>query len=181
MALKATICKAQIQLSDMDRHYYETLNLTIAQHPSETNQRMMVRLMAFLLNAHEHLQFTKGLSSDEEPELWQINLTDEIEVWIDLGLPEERRIRKACSRSKEVIIYAYGGTAVAQWWQRTQSKVSRFDHLKVYNMPQDTVEALVQLVSRNMSFQCTIQDGEVWLTDDESSESVTFAPELIKG
>ena len=179
MALKATICKAQIQLSDMDRHYYEPLNLTIAQHPSETNVRMMVRLIAFILNAHEQLQFTKGLCADDEPEIWQKNLSDEIDVWIDLGLPEERRIRKACSRAKQVIIYTYGGTAVDQWWQRTKNKVNRFDHLTVINMPQEQVEALAQMAQRNMAFQCSVQDGEIWLSDEQTS--VTLAPEGLMG
>ncbi|MFT5162540.1 MAG: hypothetical protein ACI9FJ_001116 [Alteromonadaceae bacterium] len=179
MALKATICKAQIQLSDMDRHVYETLTLTIAQHPSETNERMMVRLIAYLLNTHEHLQFTKGLSADDEPEIWQKNLSDEIDVWIDLGLPEEKRLRKACSRAKKVIIYTYGGTAVKLWWQRTENKVSRFKHLTVINMPQEQVDELTKMAGRSMEFQCTIQDGETWLSNDDAS--VTVIPDIMMG
>lgn len=105
MALKATIFKAEISISDMDRHYYQEHPLTIAQHPSETNERMMVRLLAFALNADERLEFTKGLSADDEPELWNKNYSDEIELWIELGQPDEKRIRKACGRSRQVIIY----------------------------------------------------------------------------
>jgi uncharacterized protein YaeQ len=179
MALKATIIKVQIQLSDMDRHYYDTLNLTIARHPSETNERMMVRLVAFMLNAHEQLQFTKGLCADDEPEIWQINLTDEIDRWIDLGLPEERRIRKACSRAKEVLIYAYGGNVVDLWWQKISSKLSRFAHLQVFNMPQPQVVELAQMVQRSMELQCTIEDGEVWISDD--ALSVTLTPLRLMG
>lgn len=179
MALKATIIKVQVQLSDMDRHYYDSLNLTIARHPSETNERMMVRLVAFLLNAHEQLQFTKGLCADDEPELWQINLVDEIDLWIDLGLPEERRIRKSCSRAKQVIIYAYGGNVVTLWWQKLQGKLDRFKHLQVVNMPLQQVEELTKLVQRTMSLQCTIEDGELWLTDGELS--VTVQPERLSG
>ena len=131
MALKATIVKVQVQLNDLDRHHYDTLNLTIAQHPSETNERLMVRILAYLLNVEEHLQFTKGLCADDEPEIWQVNLADEIENWIDLGLPEERRVRKACNRSKKVMIYAYGSGDADMWWQRSENKLSRFDNLTI--------------------------------------------------
>jgi uncharacterized protein YaeQ len=177
MALKATIYKAQVQLTDLDRHYYEPLNLTIAQHPSETDERMMVRLLAFILNAHEQLQFTKGLSADDEPEIWQINLTDEVDLWIDLGLPDEKRIRKACSRAKAVKVYSYGAGGADIWWQKTKSKVTRFKHLSVTYLPQESVIAMAQMVKRTMEFQCTIEDGEVWLTDGEAS--VTIVPELL--
>lgn len=108
MALKSTIFKAQVQLSDMDRHLYESLSLTIARHPSENDERMMCRLLAYLFNYHEQLSFTKGLCVDDEPELWQRSLSDEIELWIDFGLPEEKRIRKACAKSQKVKIFAYG-------------------------------------------------------------------------
>ena len=111
MALKATIFKAELQIADMDRGYYQDHNLTIAQHPSENDLRMMIRLMTFILHAHEDLTFTKGLSTDDEPDVWQKSLSDEIEVWIDLGQPDEKRIRKACGRSKEVFIYTYSGHA----------------------------------------------------------------------
>jgi len=99
MALKSTIYKADCQIADFDRDYYQPHNLIIALHPSETEERMMARLLAFVLNAHEHLQFTKGLSSEDEPDLWQKSLTDNVELWIDVGMPDEKRIRKACRQN----------------------------------------------------------------------------------
>src|SRR6478609_7781043 len=107
MALNATIIKAELHVADMDRHYYQQHNLTLAQHPSETDERLMVRLLVFALYASEFLTFTKGLSSEDEPDLWQKSLTGDIELWIELGLPSDKRIRKACGRAQQVIIYSY--------------------------------------------------------------------------
>ncbi len=104
MAISSTINKVSLNIADMDKHYYQSHELTVAQHPSETNFRFMIRLIAFMVNANEQLRFTKGLSTDDEPELWGKSLTDDIELWIDLGQPDEKRIRKACGRSKQVII-----------------------------------------------------------------------------
>ena len=129
MALKATIFKATLSIADMDRHYYADHHLTLARHPSETDERMMIRLLAFALNASDRLEFTRGLSTDDEPELWQKSLSDEIELWIELGLPEESRLRKACNRAREVVLYTYGGRAVPLWWNKHQSKLARFDNL----------------------------------------------------
>ena len=110
MALKSTIHKAEVSIADMDRHYYAEHSLTIAQHPSETEERMMVRLLAFMLNAHERLTFGKGLSTDDEPDLWHVDYNSDIRLWIEVGLPDERRIRKACGRSDAVRVYLYGGS-----------------------------------------------------------------------
>lgn len=177
MALKATIFKATLNIADMDRHYYADHHLTIAQHPSETDERMMIRLLAFALNAGEHLEFTKGLSTDDEPELWQKSLSDEIELWIELGLPEEGRLRKACNRSRQVILYTYGGRAVPLWWDKHHHKLSRFDNLTIVNLPQEATEALARLAHRSMSLQVTIQDGVVGIADD--SQHVQLEPEPV--
>lgn len=174
MALSATIFKADLQITDMDRNYYQSHNLTIAQHPSETPQRMMVRILAFALNANEDLVFAKGLSSDDEPEIWHKTLTDEIELWIDLGQPDEKRIRKACARAKQVIIYSYTSHSAEIWWQQIKSKVSRFGNLRVINIPEVQVAELENLVQRTMRLQCTILDGEVWLADDERNLEITL-------
>jgi len=163
MALSSTIFKANLQISDMDRHYYEEHQLTLARHPSETDERMMVRLLAFALHADEQLSFTKGLCDDEEPALWQKSLSDEIELWIDVGQPDERRVRKACSRATRVCIYLYGGRNAELWWQRNVKKLQRFENLTVLEIPEETCNELVNLVQRSMQLQCTIQDGEVWL------------------
>lgn len=115
MALKSTIYKASLQIADMDRNYYHDHMLTIAKHPSETDERMMLRILVFALNAHDDLVFTKGLSTDNEPDLWQKKLNGDIERWIDLGQPDEKRIRKACGLSNQVLIYCYSGSSADIW------------------------------------------------------------------
>lgn len=176
MALKATIYKTELSVSDMDRHYYETHKLTVAKHPSETDERMMVRLLAFALNAHEHLEMTKGLSTDDEPDIWQKSLSGELELWIALGQPSEKIIRQSCAKAKRVILYTYGRTAQT-WWDKIKSATTRFDNLSVVNLP-DT-EPLTSLASRTMRLQVNIQDGEVMISSGESMAYVT--PEVWKG
>ncbi len=172
MALSSTIFKANLQISDMDRHYYEEHQLTLARHPSETDERMMVRLLAFALHAHEHLSFTKGLCDDEEPALWQKSLSDEIELWIDVGQPDERRLRKACNRSAQVCLYLYGGRNADLWWQRNANSLKRYKNLTVIEIPEVTSNELAGLVQRSMQLQCTIQDGEVWLNCGDQTVGV---------
>ena len=169
MALKATIFKALLQIADMDRNYYHDHALTLARHPSETDERMMVRLLAFALHAHEALSFANGLSTDDEPDLWQKDLTGAIELWIDVGLPEERAIRKACGRAGQVCIYSYGGRAADIWWEQCRSKLERSRNLTVFNLPADASKALAGLAQRNMQLQCTIQEGQIWLADKDQS------------
>jgi len=173
MALTATIFKINLQVSDMGRNYYAEHMLTMARHPSETDERMMVRLLAFALHANEHLSFTKGLCIDEEPDLWQKNLTNEIELWIDVGLPDERRIRKACSRAAQVFLYLYGGRGAGLWWQRNADKLQRFANLTVIELPAAASKGLTSFVQRSMQLQCTVQDGEIWLSGGELSCSIT--------
>jgi len=173
MALTATIFKAELQISDMDRNYYADHLLTLARHPSETDERMMVRLLAFALNADEHLSFTKGMGVEDQPDLWQKSLSDEIELWIDVGLPDERRVRKACNRSKLVCLYLYGSRAAEPWWQKNEEKLKRFDNLSVIQIPDATCAEMAGLVQRNMQLQCTVQDGEIYLTSGEQTLTVT--------
>ncbi|MDP2155711.1 MAG: YaeQ family protein [Sulfuricella sp.] len=166
MAIKSTIFKAELQIADMDRNYYHDHALTIAQHPSETDERMMVRVLAFALHAHEALSFGKGLSADDEPALWQKDLTGAIELWIDVGLPDEKLIRKACGRARQVIVYTYGGRGADIWWNQNGSKLERLNNLTVINLPETTSQALATLVQRTMQLQMTIQDGEIWIADN---------------
>ena len=163
MALKATVYKAELQIADMDRHYYQTHALTLARHPSETDERMMVRLLAFALYASDALVFSKGLSADDEPALWQKDLTGAIELWLDVGLPEEREVRKACGRAKQVVIIIYGRGA-DMWWSQNRDKLQRQKNLTVYSLPGPDTQALAALANRNMVVQCTIQEGLVWVT-----------------
>lgn len=166
MALKATIYKADVQISDMHRHYYQNHNLTLARHPSETEERMMVRLLAFVLNASSDLGFGRGLSSSEEPDLWQRGLTGDVEQWIDVGRPDDERLRKACGRAAQVMLYTYGGHSADVWWEQVASRLERFSNLVVYKLAESSTQALAALAARNMVLQCTIDDGIVWLGDD---------------
>ncbi len=172
MAPKATIYKAQLQVSDMDRHYYATHALTLAQHPSETSDRLMVRLLAFALHADERLEFGRGLGTDDEPDLWRKSLTGEIEQWIELGQPDEQRIRKACGRARQVVVIGYGGRSTEIWWDKIAGGLARSKNLSVIDIPTATVQALGALADRNMQLQCLIQDGHAQLMAAKSSVSV---------
>ena len=164
MALKSIIYKASLQIADMDRHYYADHQLNIACHPSETLQRMMVRVLVFALHAHEKLEFGKGISDTEEPDLWQKDLTGSIEKWIEVGQPEERRILKACGKSAQVFVYAYSSNTTV-WWKQISNKLARARNLAVLQISAETAEALESLCQRTMQLQVTIQDGEIWMRD----------------
>ena len=172
MALKSTIHKAELQISDMDRNHYQSYSLTLARHPSETDERMMWRLVAFALNADELLSFCKGISTDDEPDLWQKSLSDEIECWIDLGQPDEKRLRRACGRSKRVMVYPYAERSAQIWWQQNEAAYQRFDNLSVCKLSVAGEDSLSDLVQKNMELTCTIQEGQVWLSDGERDLTV---------
>ena len=161
MALKSTVVKAELQISDMDRHYYATHNLTVAQHPSETDARLMVRLLAFAMYADERLEFGRGLSQDDEPDLWRKELTGEILLWIDLGQPDEARIRKACGRSRQVVLFTYGGRSSDIWWEKNAASLARSRNLTVIDIPIEVVEQLTAMMVRGMRLNVMIQDGEL--------------------
>ena len=177
MALKATIFKADISITDMDRNYYNDHNLTIARHPSENDERMMLRIIAFIVNAHERLQFTKGLSDDDVPDLWQKSFSDEIELWIELGQPSEQRIKKGCNQSQQMTIYAYADNSFDVWWKKEQSKLQLRKNLSVFSLSDSLAPTLANAVQRSMQIQVTIQDGQMWLTIEgaEITESVEVA------
>jgi uncharacterized protein YaeQ len=171
MALKATIYKADLQIADMDRNYYGSEVLTLARHPSETDERMMVRLLAFAIHACEGLTFTKGLFDVEEPDLWQKDLTGAIQLWIEVGQPDEKKLLKACGRSEHVVVYSYSATSHI-WWKQLANKVERCKNLTVINLPADAASQLEQMAQRTMQLQCTIQDGQIWLTDGTATVEV---------
>lgn len=173
MALKATVFKATLNIADMDRHYYADHHITIARHPSETDERMMVRLLAFALNANDVLEFTRGLSTDDEPDLWQKDLTGHIEHWIETGLPDEDRIRKACNRADKVTIYGFGGRALPVWWDKLHNRLERHNNLAVIALALDDTAALAGLADRTMNLQINIQDGEVTVGNGNTVVSLT--------
>lgn len=178
MAQNATIYKVEMSVSDMDRHYYETHKLTVAKHPSETDERLMVRLVAFGLNAHEHLEMTKGLSTDDEPDIWQKSLSGQLDVWVALGLPSEKLLRQSCGKADKVIVYPYGGRPADVWWDKVKNSTTRFDNLQVINFSQADTDALAKLASRAMKLQINIQDGEVMVSADD--QVVYLTPEKWK-
>ncbi|MEL4341049.1 YaeQ family protein [Shewanella xiamenensis] len=178
MALKATVFKVNLQIADMDRGYYQDHQLMLAQHPSETDGRMMVRLLAFILNASETLSFTKGLCVDDEPELWDKNLSGEVNLWIEFGQADEKWLRKASGRAKAVQLFTYGGRSVPIWWKQNQAALERYKNLKVWNIAEESVTAMEALVSRTMSLQASISEGQVWLSDNE--HSLLIEPEMLK-
>ena len=175
MAPNATICKAVLHIADVDRHYYEDHSLTLARHPSETDERMMVRLLAFARHGHEALSFGRGLSTEDEPALWQKDATGLIELWIEVGLPDEKAIRQACGRARQVCVYTYGGRAADQWWKQNGAALDRLNNLAVMNLPFEGSRALAGLAQRNMDLHCTIQDGQVLIGDGTNAAQMEVA------
>jgi uncharacterized protein YaeQ len=161
MATRATIFKADLQIADMDRNYYQNHSLTVARHPSETDERMMVRLLGFVLYAHEWLSFGSGLSAQDEPDLWQKDLTGAVERWIEVGQPDERDVRRACGRAKQVVVLSYGGRSVDLWWSQNREKLERLKNLSVLALPAAGTQALARLAMRTMQLQCNVQEGQV--------------------
>lgn len=171
MALGATIYKASLQIADMDSQYYGDHALTLAQHPSETVERLMVRLLAFILYASDSLEFGKGISSEDEPALWQKNLSGEIELWIDVGQPDENDLRKASKRAEQVVCLTYGRNANL-WWQKNRDKLTRLKNLSIIILPSSQTEALAKLAARTMQLQCNIQDGLVQIVSGDNTVEI---------
>ncbi len=173
MTPSSTIYKVELQVTDMDRHYYALHTLTMAQHPSETPARLMTRLIAFALFADERLEFGRGLSNEEDADLWQRDYTDHIQRWIFVGQPDESRIRKACARSGQVVVVNYGGNGSDIWWSRIESGLSRHRNLTVIDLAPDDVTAAMGLLQRSMRLTAMIQDGELQLMSDQANVAMT--------
>ncbi len=176
MALKSTIYKIDLNIADMDRQYYAQHNLTLAKHPSETDERVMVRVIGFALYAHEMLTFGKGLSDDDEPDVWQKDLTGAIQLWMDVGLPTEKEIRKACGRARQVVVVLYGGRVADMWWESNSKGLLKLNNLTVLNLPETL--SLAQLAAKSINIACTIQDGEILVSNDAGS--FTIIPVVLK-
>jgi len=177
MALKSTIYKAELSIADMDRNYYNTHQLTLARHPSETDERLMIRVLAFAIHADEALVNAKGLSDTEEPDLWQKDLTGAIQLWIEIGQPDDKRLLKAAGRSEQVMVYSYAATSHV-WWKQLANKIDRAKNVSVINIPAEASAALEKMAQRSMQLQCTIQDSQIWLTD--GTETVLVERETLK-
>lgn len=176
MAQNATIYKVELAVSDMDRNYYETHKLTVAKHPSETDERLMLRLVAFALNAHESLEMTKGISTEDEPDIWQKSLSGALDVWVALGLPSEKVMRQSCSKADKVFVYPYGGRQAEIWWDKIKGSTVRFANLQVTGFSEHDTGALAKLASRTMKLQVNIQDGDVMVCVGDTIVNLTPLP-----
>ena len=180
MAIKATIYKAQLQIADMDRGIYGDHALTLALHPSETEQRMMVRLLAFALNvpADNHrgaLVFARGLSDTDEPDLWQLDLSGQLVHWIEVGQPDERRMLRAAARAEQATFISYSASTPI-WWAGVKNKLTRTERLAVWQLAAEQSQALAALAQRSMQIQVTVQDGLVWFNDGQRSVELSLQP-----
>lgn len=176
MAEKATIYKANITLSDTDRHYYTTLNLTIALHPSETLERMMVRLLAFCYCAAERLSFTRGLSSVDEPDLWLKSDDGRILTWIEVGQPAPERLKKACGQAESVKVYSYG-RGLDIWWTHNRDAIEALPKVSIQYFATEELQALTQLVEKTMNLTVTIAEAIAYI--DTASASVSISPKTM--
>ncbi len=169
MAIKATIFKASLHIADMDRHYYNQHSCTLARHPSENERRLMARLAVFALNAEPGLNFTRGISTDDEPDLWHKADNGDINLWIELGQPDEKRLRQACGRARKVNIYCHNGRASQVWWEQIGSNAQRHKNLSVIQLESGGLDQLAEMSDRNMTLHCSVQDGELQISDGQNS------------
>lgn len=166
MALGATIYKATLEISDLDRGWYGTQHLTIACHPSETESRMMVRVLAFALYASDKLEFGRGISADDDADLWETNGAGDIGRWIDVGTPDNKSLRRAAGKSDDVVVLAYDDAKVEPWWASNKGDFGKINKLTILRITDEEREALAGMCNRNMHLAATIQDGTVWMADD---------------
>ena len=177
MALKATIFKVDLAVADMDRNHFADYALTLARHPSENDARMMIRLLAFMRYADELLVFGKGLSTDEEPDLWRKELTGVIDLWIVVGQPDERWLRKASGRSERVVVFSYGGRVAEIWWEQNRAVLEKLPNLTVFRLSAESTQELAALANRAMNLQCMTQDGEMLITGE--GDAVRVEPMVV--
>ena len=177
MALKPTIFKMNINVSNLDQDVYETIPLTIAQHPSETTERMVTRILAFVLNNQEFLSFTKGLSEADDPDIWAKNYSDEFLLWVDVGEPGFERIKKACRQAKSVKIYTFN-TKSNVWWKQSLKDFSKIT-AQVYQFDFEQIQSFASLVERTMDFSITLTDNVFYIAADKGSCEVNLT--TLKG
>lgn len=176
MARKATIFKTTVEIADLERHYFESHSLTLAQHPSETEDRLMIRLLAWCCYAHADLHFTRGLSEETEPEIWQHADNGTLERWIELGLPDEKRLKKACSLAKQVVLFTYQSRPALVWKKQQFEKLSHFKNLTIWYLDDHQLSQLSGLAQRNMQLQVTLQEGIIWIADGHTTLEITLQP-----
>ncbi|MGL4370324.1 MAG: YaeQ family protein [Spirochaetota bacterium] len=174
MAKNSTVYKAHLSIADIDRNYYAEHALTLACHPSETEERLMVRLVAFALNADERLVPAAGMTDNEEPDFWLKDYTGIITLWVEIGQPDEKRILKACGRSGSVKIYTYTANP-ALWWNSISGKVAKAKNLQVYSIDSRSAKELAVFAQRNIDMNVTVQDDEIWVRNETSAVCVKMS------
>ena len=186
MALKSTIFKASLAVADIDHNYYADHALTLARHPSENDERMMIRLVALALNAHQlqdvcngdgTLAFGAGLSNPDEPDVWLRDFTGQVKLWIEVGQPEDKPVIKACGKADEVIVYCFNHAAEI-WWRGIENKLTRPQNLQVWRVPSETSQAVARLAERSMQLQATVQEST--LTLGNGTESIDIELTRLK-
>jgi uncharacterized protein YaeQ len=180
MALNATMYKLQVAVSDIDRNHYQDHALTLAQHPSETTDRLLVRVLAFLFDADERLAMTRGISSSDEPDLWQHSDDGQIEHWIEAGLPDATRVKKASHRAQRVTVYCYGDRKTDIWWQQNSAALLALDNVAVVLIEANDIAQLQPLLDRHMKWQITLQENTAWVSDVAGTNNVTVTPRVLK-
>ena len=182
MALKSTIYKTILNIANIDKGYYQEHSFTLARHPSETDERMMIRLVAMAMQAHQLqdtcggdgvLAFGAGLSDADEPDVWLKDFSDQIQVWIEVGQPEEKRILKACGRASQVFIYAYHH-ASSVWFKGIENKLSRLKNLEIYQISHEQSLELSLMAQRTMHLQVTIQEGNCLISNGDKVLEINF-------
>lgn len=178
MALKATIYKAQVQLSDLDRNFYRDHSVTIARHPSETDERLLVRLLAFALNAPDErdpcpLELAKDMWEPDEPSLWQKEPTGRITHWIDVGQPDEKRFLRTSARVDRMTVYTFSSSTPI-WWRDLESRLTRLRNVTVWQIPAKDSQALAAMAQRSLQLQVTVQDGTIWVGDGTQSVEINL-------
>ena len=168
MAIKPTIYKLNIAVSDFNRDYYDSISLTVALHPSENLLRMMARIVAYCLNLQENITFTKGLAEIDEPDIWVKTLDDLITLWIDVGEPSPDRIKKSSRLAPEVKVYSFNSKSDT-WWQQSKNKVLQFNHVKFYQMDWQQVQILANFAERNMDWSMSISGNTVYITTENQA------------
>jgi len=172
VALKPTIYKLRIALSDLERNYYDSFSLTVALHPSETPERMVARVMAFCLNAQQDLCFTKGLSDVEEPDLWLRTMEEKTLLWIDVGEPDAERVKKSTRKAERVKIYSFN-SKTDTWWQQGKGKFSLFD-AEFTRFEPSSIVRLASLLQRTVDWSVTITGQSAYVASSLGETEITW-------
>lgn len=177
MAIRATVCKVSLDVSDIDRDYYAEHRLTVSREPSEPDERFMARVLAFALNASEDLAFARGQPEADEPELWRRDYDGRVRLWIEVGLPDPRRLRKAAARADEVLLYLYHGRQAGVWLEQNRAELEDIPKLRMVELSAETVKRLAAMAGKSINLSLLVQDGQACL--DDGKDRVEIEKEVV--